>query len=289
MRAAFERRGRVDARAAVGDPRRPLPRAAGRVLLLPVLRGRARPRDRRADAARPRSSSPSCCSTRPRSRSSRARRSARPGTPASRSRSATTTSAKASSASPSSSAVTTRDALVTCPASSSPSSSPHRGLERTAGRGARRRRAARALDRRRAARRRAGRGRARDPQRDARSTAEVLAAGTDLVVVGRAGIGLDNVDVAAATRRGVMVVNAPQSNVLSAAEHTIALLLAQARNIPQADARPRGRQLEPLAAGRASSCTARRSASSDSGRVGVLVAQRGASRSACGSSPTTRT
>src|SRR6267143_765551 len=65
-------------------------------------------------------------------------------------------------------------------------------------------------------------------------TAEVLEAGTDLVVVGRAGIGLDNVDVAAATRRGVMVVNAPQSNVLSAAEHTIALMLAQARNIPQA-------------------------------------------------------
>jgi D-3-phosphoglycerate dehydrogenase / 2-oxoglutarate reductase len=66
-------------------------------------------------------------------------------------------------------------------------------------------------------------------------TGEVLAAGTDLVVVGRAGIGLDNVDVAAATRRGVMVVNAPQSNVLSAAEHTLALLLAQARNIAQAD------------------------------------------------------
>ena len=67
-------------------------------------------------------------------------------------------------------------------------------------------------------------------------TAEVLAAGTDLVVVGRAGIGLDNVDVAAATNQGVMVVNAPQSNVLSAAEQTIALMLAQARNIPQADA-----------------------------------------------------
>ena len=59
---------------------------------------------------------------------------------------------------------------------------------------------------------------------------------SDLVVVGRAGIGLDNVDVEAATRRGVMVVNAPQSNVLSAAEHTLALLLAQARNIPQAHA-----------------------------------------------------
>lgn len=67
-------------------------------------------------------------------------------------------------------------------------------------------------------------------------TAEVLAAGTDLIVVGRAGIGLDNVDTAAATERGVMVVNAPQSNILSAAEHTMALLLSMARNIPQAHA-----------------------------------------------------
>ncbi len=67
-------------------------------------------------------------------------------------------------------------------------------------------------------------------------TAEVLAAGGELVVVGRAGIGLDNVDVAAATERGVMVVNAPQSNILSAAEQAMALLLAQARNIPQAHA-----------------------------------------------------
>ena len=65
-------------------------------------------------------------------------------------------------------------------------------------------------------------------------TREVLEAGTDLVVVGRAGIGLDNVDTEAATERGVMVVNAPQSNTLSAAEHTMALLLAQARNVPQA-------------------------------------------------------
>lgn len=67
-------------------------------------------------------------------------------------------------------------------------------------------------------------------------TAEVLAAGTDLIVVGRAGIGLDNVDTATATARGVMVVNAPQSNILTTAEHTMAMLLAQARNIPQAHA-----------------------------------------------------
>jgi D-3-phosphoglycerate dehydrogenase len=67
-------------------------------------------------------------------------------------------------------------------------------------------------------------------------TDEVLAAAGGMVVVGRAGIGLDNVDVDAATRRGVMVVNAPQSNIISAAEHTMALLLAQARNVPQAHA-----------------------------------------------------
>src|SRR4029450_13473072 len=65
-------------------------------------------------------------------------------------------------------------------------------------------------------------------------TRKVLEAGADLVVVGRAGIGLANVDVEAHTQRGVMWVTAPQSNVLSAAEHTMALLLAQARNIPQA-------------------------------------------------------
>jgi D-3-phosphoglycerate dehydrogenase / 2-oxoglutarate reductase len=68
-----------------------------------------------------------------------------------------------------------------------------------------------------------------------RVDAEVLEAGPNLKVVGRAGIGLDNVDVAAATRLGIMVVNAPQSNVISAAEHTLALILAQARNIPQAN------------------------------------------------------
>jgi D-3-phosphoglycerate dehydrogenase len=69
-----------------------------------------------------------------------------------------------------------------------------------------------------------------------RVTAEVLDAGRDLIAIGRAGVGLDNVDIAAATRRGVMVVNAPESNILSAAEHAIALMLAQARNIPQSHA-----------------------------------------------------
>ena len=64
----------------------------------------------------------------------------------------------------------------------------------------------------------------------------LLEAGSELVVVGRAGVGLDNVDVEAATKRGVMVANAPESNIVSAAEHTLAMLLAVARNVPQAHA-----------------------------------------------------
>jgi D-3-phosphoglycerate dehydrogenase / 2-oxoglutarate reductase len=64
--------------------------------------------------------------------------------------------------------------------------------------------------------------------------AELLAKASHLRAVGRAGVGVDNVDVAAATKRGIVVANAPQSNVITAAEHTMALLLALARNIPQA-------------------------------------------------------
>lgn len=67
-------------------------------------------------------------------------------------------------------------------------------------------------------------------------TEAVLEAGKRLRVVGRAGVGVDNIDVAAATRRGILVVNAPRGNIAAAAEHTIALLLATARWIPQADA-----------------------------------------------------
>ncbi len=66
--------------------------------------------------------------------------------------------------------------------------------------------------------------------------AELLAAAPTLQVVGRAGIGVDNIDLAAATAAGVMVVNAPAANIVSAAEHTMALLLAQARNVAVADA-----------------------------------------------------
>ncbi len=64
--------------------------------------------------------------------------------------------------------------------------------------------------------------------------ADVIAAAPELKVIGRAGVGLDNVDVDAATRAGVIVCNAPQSNIISAAEHTLALIMSSARNVPQA-------------------------------------------------------
>jgi D-3-phosphoglycerate dehydrogenase len=67
-------------------------------------------------------------------------------------------------------------------------------------------------------------------------TAELMRAGKNLKVVGRAGIGVDNVDVAAATELGILVVNAPTANLVSATEHTFALLFALARKIPLADA-----------------------------------------------------
>ena len=66
--------------------------------------------------------------------------------------------------------------------------------------------------------------------------AEVIAAAPKLKIVARAGVGLDNVDVDAATARGVLVVNAPTSNIHSAAEHALALLLSAARQVPAADA-----------------------------------------------------
>jgi D-3-phosphoglycerate dehydrogenase len=65
-------------------------------------------------------------------------------------------------------------------------------------------------------------------------TAELIARAANLRAIGRAGVGVDNVDVEAATKRGIIVANAPESNVVTAAEHTMALLLALARNIPQA-------------------------------------------------------
>jgi D-3-phosphoglycerate dehydrogenase / 2-oxoglutarate reductase len=67
-------------------------------------------------------------------------------------------------------------------------------------------------------------------------TSDLIERGERLRVIGRAGIGVDNVDVDAATKRGVIVANAPESNIVAAAEHTLAMLLAQVRNIPQAHA-----------------------------------------------------
>lgn len=67
-------------------------------------------------------------------------------------------------------------------------------------------------------------------------TADLIDAATNLKVIGRAGVGVDNVDVEAATRRGIVVANAPESTVVSAAEQTVGLMVALARNIPQAHA-----------------------------------------------------
>jgi D-3-phosphoglycerate dehydrogenase len=103
--------------------------------------------------------------------------------------------------------------------------------------------------------------------------AEALAAAPRLKVVARAGVGLDNVDVPAATARGVMVVNAPQSNIVSAAEHAVALLLSVARRVPQAHA--------SLTAGEwkrsqftGVELTGKTAGLLGLGRIGALVAQR---------------
>jgi D-3-phosphoglycerate dehydrogenase len=64
-------------------------------------------------------------------------------------------------------------------------------------------------------------------------TAELIEAGKKLQIIGRAGVGVDNIDVEAATKRGIMVVNAPAGNTIAAAEHTVALMLALARHIPE--------------------------------------------------------
>jgi D-3-phosphoglycerate dehydrogenase len=65
-------------------------------------------------------------------------------------------------------------------------------------------------------------------------TAEVIGSGSNLQVIGRAGVGVDNIDVDAATERGIVVVNAPAGNTIAVAEHTMGLIIAAARNIPQA-------------------------------------------------------
>ncbi|UCG10023.1 MAG: phosphoglycerate dehydrogenase [Dehalococcoidia bacterium] len=71
-------------------------------------------------------------------------------------------------------------------------------------------------------------------------TAEVIKAGQKLQIIGRAGVGIDNIDVEAATQQGIIVVNAPTGNTVSAAEHAIALMFALARNIPRANTSLKG-------------------------------------------------
>jgi D-3-phosphoglycerate dehydrogenase len=105
--------------------------------------------------------------------------------------------------------------------------------------------------------------------------AELIGAAPFLEVIGRAGIGVDNIDLDAATSAGVLVVNAPNANTISAAEHTMALLLAQARRIPEADAslrsgaweRPRFKGVE---------LHGKTLAVLGLGKIGTLVAQRAA-------------
>ncbi|MGH3797916.1 MAG: phosphoglycerate dehydrogenase [Pseudonocardiaceae bacterium] len=103
--------------------------------------------------------------------------------------------------------------------------------------------------------------------------AEALRHAPVLKVVGRAGVGLDNVDVPAATERGVMVVNAPISNIVSAAEHAIALLLAVARHIPAADASLRGGEWKRSAFSGVE-LSAKTVGIVGLGKIGQLVAQR---------------
>jgi D-3-phosphoglycerate dehydrogenase len=106
-----------------------------------------------------------------------------------------------------------------------------------------------------------------------RIDAEALAHAPRLRVVARAGVGLDNVDVDAATKAGVMVVNAPSSNIVSAAEHAVALLLAVARNVPQAAAALKAGQWE-RSAYTGIELQDKLAGILGLGRIGMLVAQR---------------
>jgi D-3-phosphoglycerate dehydrogenase len=103
--------------------------------------------------------------------------------------------------------------------------------------------------------------------------AEAIAAGDRLKVVARAGVGLDNVDVPAATARGVLVVNAPTSNIVSAAEHAIALLLSVARRVPQATASLKSGEWK-RSRFTGVEVTDKTMGVVGLGRIGVLVAQR---------------
>jgi D-3-phosphoglycerate dehydrogenase len=104
-------------------------------------------------------------------------------------------------------------------------------------------------------------------------TAEVLDAAANLIVVGRPGVGVDNVDLEAATRRGILVMNSPLGNMVSTAEFTLALLFAVARNIPQADASMKSGKWERKAFGGVE-LSGRRIGVVGLGRIGREVAAR---------------
>jgi len=106
-----------------------------------------------------------------------------------------------------------------------------------------------------------------------RMTKEIIEAADQLKVIGRAGIGVDNVDVKAATKKGIIVANAPQSNIVAAAEHTIGLLLAQSRNIPQANSSLKDGKWERSSFGGVEVAD-KVLGVIGFGRIGVLVAQR---------------
>jgi len=106
-----------------------------------------------------------------------------------------------------------------------------------------------------------------------RMTKDIIEAADQLKVIGRAGIGVDNVDVKAATKKGIVVANAPQSNIVAAAEHTIGLLLSQSRNIPQADASLKAGKWERSSFGGVELAD-KVLGVIGFGRIGVLVAQR---------------
>lgn len=79
---------------------------------------------------------------------------------------------------------------------------------------------------------------------ETRVTSKIISAATKLQVIARAGVGVDNIDVGAATERGVIVVNSPTGNIGAAAEHTIALLMALARHVPKATSSLKGNKWE---------------------------------------------
>jgi D-3-phosphoglycerate dehydrogenase len=106
--------------------------------------------------------------------------------------------------------------------------------------------------------------------------ADLIAAAPNLRVIGRAGIGVDNIDLDAATRAGALVVNAPDANTISAAEHTMALLLAQARHVARADASLRGGRWERHRF-RGVELHGKTLGVVGFGRIGTLVAQRASS------------